>query len=51
MLDSDCLPTAPRFRARDECVRQSIMMGEGNRQSISIDYSVFVMYKDREWAE
>ena len=51
VLDSDWLPTDFRFWARNECVRQCNTIGNGNRQSISIGYSVFVMYKDKEWAE
>ena len=51
MLDSVWLTTAFRFWVRDECVRQRIKIGNGNRQCISLGYSVFVMYKDREWAE
>ena len=42
VLDSDWLPTVLG-------TRQCIKIGKGNRQGISIGYSVCVMYKDREW--
>ena len=49
MLDSDWLPTTFRFSARAECVRQCIKKRNGNRQCVSIGYSVFAVSKDREW--
>ena len=51
ILVSVWLHTVFWFWARSECVRQCNRIGNGNWQCISMGHGVFVMYKEKEWAE